>query len=70
MKKRRKRRKSSSASAGDKKNEMTFELFFVKCVREGKLNFWQRGEVEAFFKTKRLRPKEDLKVYEEALKAF
>lgn len=49
---------------------MTFELFFVKCVREGKLNFWQRGEVEAFFKTKRLRPKEDLKVYEEALKAF
>lgn len=50
--------------------EIPFELFFAKCVFEGKLKYWQRKEIFAFFKDMNLREKEDLTTYEETLGKF
>lgn len=49
---------------------MTFETFFAKCVRIGKLKKWQHDEVAAFFKDHRLKAKEDPEVFEETLKRY
>jgi len=74
MEKRRRKDKgvSSSPQIGAKKlsSEVTFESFFVKCVREGKLREWQRLEIAAFFRDLKLREKEDLEVFEESLKKY
>jgi hypothetical protein len=65
------RAKKPAELAPKKKSEpITFELFFAKCVREDKLKFWQREEIAWFFRDMRLRDKEDLEVYEEALKGY
>ena len=70
-KRRRQNRASDSVSVEEiqkPSSEITFEAFFVKCVREGKLKDWQRLEIRAFFLTDmKLREKEDLETYEETL---
>lgn len=48
-------------------SQITFEMFFTKCVHEGKLKSWQRLEIAAFFKDMSLRDKEDLEIYEATL---
>lgn len=71
MKKRKKtRKKSSRASASGRKPQITLELFLTKCIREGKIRFWQKQEIEAFFRDKKLKDKEDLEVYEDTLKKY
>lgn len=61
----------SEASNGTKPSqEITFDLFFAKCVTEGKLRSWQHREILAFFRDLKLRDKEDLKVYEDSLGKF
>lgn len=71
MKKRKKtRKKSSDAPAGGKKPQITLELFLTKCIREGKIRFWQKREIEAFFRDRKLKDKEDLEVYEDTLKKY
>lgn len=50
--------------------EISFELFFARCVHEGKLKHWQHKEISAFFKDMNLREKEELKVYEDTLGKF
>lgn len=64
--------KVSKSSSEDEKpsQEISFELFFANSVREGKLKKWQHKEIAAFFKDMKLREKEDLKVYEDALGKF
>lgn len=48
----------------------TFDAFFAKCVKEGKLKSWQSKEIAVFFKDLGLREKEDLELYEETLKKY
>lgn len=66
------RLKVSEASKVEAKpsQEISFELFFAKCVHDGKLKPWQHKEILAFFKDMKLREKEDLKVYEDTLGKF
>lgn len=49
---------------------ITFDAFFAKCVKEGKLKSWQSKEIAVFFKDLGLREKEDLELYEETLKKY
>lgn len=70
-----KRKKSSvddSMSVKEKPSseKITFDMFFVKCVREGRLKSWQHKEVAAFFKDMRLKEKEDSEIYEATLGKF
>ena len=51
-------------------SEITFEAFFSKCVFDGKLKSWQRQEIAAFFKDKKLKEKENLDVYESTLALY
>lgn len=50
--------------------EISFEMFFAKCVYEKKLKSWQYKEILAFFRDMKLKDKEDLKVYEDTLGKF
>lgn len=65
-----KRRRTKKKPVLRDEQVITFDVFFAKCVREDKLRFWQRSEVEAFFKDLRLRTKEYLVTFEEALNKF
>lgn len=62
---------SKSFKSGELSDDISFELFFSKCVDEGKLKSWQRKEIETFFKHDcSLRDKESLRTYEETLAKF
>lgn len=66
------RSKVSESSKEDVKpsQQISFEMFFAKCVHEKKLKSWQYKEIAAFFKDMNLKDKEDLKVYEDTLGKF
>ncbi len=72
-----KRKKKQRSRVSESSNEdvklsqqISFEMFFAKCVHEKKLKPWQHKEIAAFFKDMKLRDKEDLKVYEDTLGKF
>ena len=70
-KKSKKPRSNDSMSAKEKPSSaITFDMFFIKCVKEGKLKHWQRNEIAAFFKDMKLTEKEDLKDYEAILTKY
>jgi hypothetical protein len=70
MEKGRKTKAVADSKSEQVKSEITFDLFFEKCVREGKLKSWQRMEIEAFFKDHKLREKEDSKIYADTLAKY
>lgn len=71
MENQRKKNSAKSSMSKDKaikpSSALTFEAFFSKCVKDGKLKAWQDKEIAAFFKDMKLRDKEDLEVYEAML---
>lgn len=69
-KKRRSRVSETSVEEVKLSQEISFEMFFARCVATGRLKKWQRGEILAFFRDMKLREKEDLKVYEDTLGKF
>jgi hypothetical protein len=69
MKKQRKKAEKGS-DAESKVEIISFEAFFARAVCQGKVRFWQRDEVAAFFRDCRLREKEDSEKYEAALKRY
>ena len=74
MEKRRRNKSAVDSESTDQtlksSSEITFDAFFIKSVNEGKLKAWQRFEIETFFSELNLRQKEDLEVYEQALKKY
>lgn len=70
MARRVKKQSSSKKKEAKSDNKVTFKAFFSKCVNTGVLKSWQESEIQAFFKSKDLRDKEDLDTYQKALEKF
>lgn len=51
-------------------SRVSFDVFFAKQVKNGKLGFWQRQEILTFFKGKGLGDLEDQDKYEQILKLY
>ena len=51
-------------------SKVTFDWFFVRSVMNGKLKMWHKREIAAFFKDMKLNDKENLEVFESALKKY
>ncbi len=73
MEKRRKKgRKGDASSKSEQKSssEVTLDQFLERAVHQGKIRPWQRKEIAVFFRDKKLKDKEDSKIYEETLKKY
>lgn len=65
-----KKRRSSKKQVVKTDTKISFSSFFNKKVKENVLGFWQRDEIEVFFKEKGLSDREDKDKYEEILKLY